>query len=168
MIEGLSPKQMRKFLVDIVGEEGVQILDVCKKGCTDEEICKRTGFKLSNIRSVLNQLHYIGVIKYSREKDEATHWYTYTWFLKKDKISELLKERWEEELKVLEGKVTYEENYVFFACNNGCERLPFELAAEYDFKCPECGKELKEFDNGERIKDLKKELKDIRGLLKKL
>lgn len=168
ILESLSKKQIKKFVVDIVGEEGLLVLDACKKGCTDEQIMKKTKLKLSNIRSLLNRLHYMGVINYSREKDENTHWYTYTWFLKEDRVMELLKERWGERIEELGKKLEYETSYVFFVCDKGCEKLPFELAAEYEFKCPECGGELKSVDNRGTITLIKGELDEIKALLEKL
>jgi len=54
-------------------------------------------------------------------------------------------------MEKLQKKLKYEQNYTFFKCSNGCEKLPFELACEYNFKCPECGNAMESVDAvGER------------------
>ena len=165
----LCYQEARGVLKDVVGDKGLVVLEACKKGeLTDEEIMKKTGFQLNVIRSLLNQLHYSGLIGYDREKDARTNWYTYTWFLNKDKIEQIVKERWKFKMHELEKRLDDESNYVFFKCVKGCEKLPFELAAEYDFKCPECGKEMRHIDNKEVVKEIITEIKDIQKSLHKL
>jgi transcription initiation factor IIE alpha subunit len=61
--------QVRKILRGLIGENGLKVLQACKKGeVTDEQIMKKTGLQLNVIRSILNQLHYQGLIGYNREK----------------------------------------------------------------------------------------------------
>ncbi|MCD6414974.1 MAG: transcription initiation factor E subunit alpha [Candidatus Diapherotrites archaeon] len=166
---GLNYREVRKVLKEIVGEEAVGVLETCKKKpLTDEEILKKTGLQLNTIRSLLNKLHFAGLVDYNREKNEKTNWFTYTWFVKKDKIPQIIKDYWEEKLKKLEARLDDESSYYYFECVNGCERLPFELAAEYDFKCPECGSEMKHISNKKVIESTVSEIKEIRKNLKKL
>ena len=161
-------REARRVLREMVGENGLTVLEACKKGeLTDEQIMKKTGFQLNVIRSLLNQLHYAGLIGYDREKDAKTNWYTYTWFVNKDKIDQIVKEQWREHLQELERKLDDESNYVFFECISGCEKLPFELAAEYDFKCPDCGNEMRHVDNKKVIETVIKDIKVIQKSLHK-
>ena len=164
----LSNRQVKKFLEDIVGKSGVEVLEACEAPCTDDIIAKQTGLKLNSIRSLLNQLHYAGLIAYDREKNPETNWYTYTWFAKTDKIAEIIQEKWRHRLEELQNKLDYESNYVFFECAGKCEKLPFELATEYDFKCPECGSELRNVDNKARVKEVVEEIKELEDLIQKL
>lgn len=166
---GLNYRHLRSVLKEIVGEDALKVLEACReKPVTDEEIMKKTGFQLNTIRSLLNRLHIADLVDYDREKDEKTNWFTYTWFVKKGQIKTVVKEYWEEKLKKLEEKLDDESSYYYFECVNGCERLPFELAAEYDFKCPECGAEMKHVDNKKVIESIINEIKEIRENLKKL
>ncbi|RLG22041.1 hypothetical protein DRN74_01355 [Candidatus Micrarchaeota archaeon] len=159
------------FIREKAGEEGynvVRVLSACSRGCTDEELSAETGIKVNVLRATLNRLHYSGIIRYSKEKAQTSNWYTYTWFLEKSRIIELLKERYEEELSSLKEKLKYEQDYVFFKCKNGCERLPFELALEYDFKCPQCGAVMLQEDNKAEIKSIKQRIKEIESFLKEI
>lgn len=170
MAVSLTNRQVNKLLEEIVGHDGVLVLKACdlKKGITDEGIQKKTKLSLPKIRSQLNQLHYRGLIRYHREKNQDTNWYTYTWFTNKDKINEVISSEWGNYLEKLEKQMDYESNYIFYSCGNGCAKLPFELASEYDFKCPDCGTELTNVDNKVKVKELVKEIKEVKSLMKQL
>ncbi len=158
-----------EFINEKAGEEGYQLvktLSVCNRGCTDEEISAETGVKVNTLRSLLNKLHYIGVINYTKIKAENSNWYTYTWYLEKERIIELLRDKYAEELEKLNQKKEYESNYVFFKCETECERLPFELAFEYDFKCPHCGKLMSQENNKTKVKKIHEKIKEIDLFLK--
>ncbi|MBN3036998.1 MAG: hypothetical protein JW834_00965 [Candidatus Diapherotrites archaeon] len=164
----LQNRQVQRFLKEFIGENAVLVLRACDTGCTDEQIMKETKLKLSTIRSTLNQLHYMGLIAYDREKNPNTNWYTYTWFARKDQIRDVVKDKWQTKLEELQKSIEYESSYVFFGCGNGCDKLPFELAAEYDFTCPDCGGPLQEVDNKKRVKELKGEMAELTDLMDKI
>jgi len=166
----LTNRQVNKLLEEVVGHDGVLVLKACdlKKGITDEGIKRKTGLSLPKIRSQLNQLHYRGLIRYNREKNQDTNWYTYTWFANNDKIHEVISSEWANYLEKLEKQLDYESNYIFYVCKKGCGKLPFELASEYDFKCPDCGGELKNIDNKKKIREVLTEIKEVKLLMKQL
>lgn len=161
----LNNRQVRKFLEEIVGKSSVDILKACEQGCTDEEIVNETQLKLNTVRSQLNTLHHDGLIRYDREKNPDTNWYTYTWFAQTDKITEIIRANWQTHLDKMEQKLDYESNYVFFVCDKNCGKLPFELAAEYDFICPDCGTELRNIDNKDTIKGIIDEMEELKKLI---
>ncbi|MFH0987056.1 MAG: hypothetical protein V1911_03345, partial [Candidatus Micrarchaeota archaeon] len=138
---------VKDFIIKQAGEDSHKIIKCLENGRTDEQISKKVGMNVNEIRAALNKLHYLGVIVYSKEKAKESNWYTYTWFARKDRIFELLNDRFGDELRELEGKLSFEKTYTFFKCTNGCNKLPFELAFEYDFKCPECGKVMDVVNN---------------------
>ena len=121
--------------------------------------------QVNDIRAALNKLHNLGIITYSKEKAKNSNWYTYTWFLEKSRIGELIRGWYEAELDKLNEKLSFEQNYIFFKCVNGCEKLPFELAYEYDFKCPECGREMEQQDNAAEKVTIEKKIADIKKFL---
>jgi len=143
----------------------VKTLDKTDKGLTDEQLTKKTKTDVNEVRAILNKLHYLGIITYSKKKAKESNWYHYTWFLKRDRINELLTDRAKEELVELEKKLKYEESYTFFKCANGCEKLPFELACEYDFKCPECGNAMEAIDACDEHGNIEKRIGEIRRFL---
>jgi len=46
----------------------VKTLDGKENGLTDEQIVKKTKTDVNEVRAILNKLHYLGVITYSKEK----------------------------------------------------------------------------------------------------
>ncbi|MEM0372710.1 MAG: hypothetical protein QXO69_02625 [archaeon] len=156
---------VKDFIIKNAGESAYKILLSLNKGKTDEQISKSTRFKVNDIRADLNKLHYMGIIYYTKKKARKSNWYTYTWFVKKERVAELLKERYEEELKKLEEKLGFEQTYTFFKCSNGCDKLPFELAFEYDFKCPECGNSMESIDSEKEKKSIERKIKMIKNFL---
>jgi transcription initiation factor TFIIE subunit alpha len=152
---------VQDFLRKIGGEETISLVKLCenkRKSTTDEEIGKKIPLKITEIRTILNKLHFQGIACYQKTRNNKTGWYSYTWEIKPDRIAELILEQQEEEILKLEQKISFEQNYDFFGCKKGCDYFPFEIAAEYQFKCPECGKTMETIDNSKRTKNLKRKI----------
>ena len=137
---------VQDFLSKVGGEYALTIAKICdkkaksKKPVVDEVIGKQLReLKITEIRAVLNRLHYRGIAHYQKTRDQKSGWYSYSWGINKKRILELILDEQGEEISKIEKKIEYEKNYAFFSCGKGCENLPFEIAAEYHFKCPNCG-----------------------------
>jgi len=52
-------------------------------------------------------------------------------------------------------------------CNYAFEKIDFEQATDFSFKCPECGSLVNQEDNVEKIDNIKKEIKKLNRELKK-
>ncbi len=155
----------REFLNSVGGGHATALVKICekkKKQMTDEEIGKKLPLKITEIRTILNRLHYRGIACYKKTRNVKTGWYSYTWEVKTSRIAELILEEQTEERQKLENRINYEKNYVFFICKNNCSSLPFEIAAEYQFKCPECGGDMNSIDNKKRIRELKNTIKTMK------
>jgi len=162
----LTSPLVKEFISNSAGGMGAyKVMRSIGTGKTDEEISKKTKLKVNEIRASLNKLHYLGIINYSKIKAKKSNWYTYTWFLQKERVQELLKERYSDELEEIEKKLDMHSNYVFFNCGNGCDHLPFELAFEYNFKCPECGTIMKEKNTKKERITLRRKAREIKALL---
>ncbi len=161
----------REFLTVISGEFGPEVVKIClkkNKDLTDEEIGKHVPLKITEIRTILNRLHYRGIAAYNKRKSPKAGWYSYTWTINSKRIAELILEQYSEEVEKLEQKLSYEQNYTMFACPKKCAPQPFEVAIEYQFKCPECGETMNEWDNKrmtkmtqEKIDSLKTDIQNL-------
>lgn len=174
------PKKITDFkdttylLRDLGGEEALELIKLCqnKKDVTDEYLAKKMSLKITQVRTVLNRLHYRGIACYTKTKDKNTGWYHYRWMIKEKRVAELILERYLEELTKLERASNMEETYMFFACKNGCDRIPFEIAAEYHFRCPNCGEEMDANNNqsqkgfNRKINQLKKDISELNEIIK--
>jgi len=165
---------VQEFLKNVGGDAAVGVTTIYVRKnthVTDEELAKKMKMKVTEIRTVLNRLHYRGIACYKKTKNKKSGWYNYTWQIKKKRIVELILEEQKEIIEKLEAKQDFGKNYSFFSCTNNCEIVPFEIAAEYQFKCPECGKTMDSFDYSKRLKNINSQIDEMKkevGKLEKL
>lgn len=155
-----------EFVKKVGGEYAVELARVCekkersRKPVTDDVIGKHfKDLKITEIRAVLNRLHYRGIAQYKKTRNPETGWYSYAWAVNQKRIIDLILEEQAEDIEKLERKIDFEKNYVFFGCPSGCDNLPFEIAAEYQFRCPNCGKSMGSVDNKKVLGGLRKKVK---------
>ncbi len=156
---------VQDFLRNVGGEAAIGVTGLCeKKGreVTDEELAKKMRLKVTEIRTVLNRLHYRGIACYKKTKNKRNGWYNYTWQIKKKRIVELVLEKQEETIEKLEAKQVFGKSYSFFRCRNNCDVVPFEIAAEYQFKCPECGETMNSFDYTKTLQSITSQIEELR------
>ena len=85
-IDILSFSVTKDFLKQIAGDDSIKLVEIVnkkKKNVTDEEIGKKMKhLKITEIRTVLNRLHYRGIACYQKTRDTRSGWYSYTWEIK--------------------------------------------------------------------------------------
>jgi len=156
---------VQDFLRNVGGEAAVGVATICekkKRQVTDEELAKKMKLKVTEIRTVLNRLHYRGIACYKKTKNKRNGWYNYTWEIKRKRIVDLILEEQREDIEKLETKQDFGKNYSFFSCSKNCEVTPFEIAAEYQFKCPECGETMNSFDYSKRLKEINEQIGEMK------
>ncbi|HLC92961.1 MAG TPA: hypothetical protein VJH23_04595 [archaeon] len=156
---------VQDFLKSVGGEYAIELMKICehkKRPVTDEEIGKKLPLKVTEIRTVLNRLHYRGIACYQKTKNTKTGWYSYTWEIKNSRIAEILIETHTEDITKLEKGMEFEGTHEFFSAGKGMAEFPFEIAAEYNFKDPESGKPLVAVDNKRRLKDLGNKIENLK------
>lgn len=159
------------FLTSVGGGYAAQLARIYNrkgKPITDEEIGRKLPLKITEIRTILNKLHYYGIACYQKTRNPKTGWYSYAWEISAKRVATLILERQEEELEKLRGRVEYEKNYAFFSCKNSCNNVPFEIAAEYEFRCPACGAVMDAVNNKTRLRELKKRAGVLEGEIAEL
>jgi len=166
---------VKDFLDTVGGVDAVKLVKICekkRKDFTDEDVSKQMNVKVTEVRAILNRLHYRGIACYQKSRNQKTGWYNYTWAIKKARIAELIGEQQRETLTKLEEKKNLEADYNLFDCNSCNERLPFEVAAEYSFICPACGGVLdsandphKKKQLGQKIRKIEKELEILHKII---
>jgi len=156
----------QEFLKKVAGEDAIKIARIYeKKGkcVTDEELAKKMKLKVTEVRTILNRLHYRGIACYQKTKNNKTGWYSYTWVIKSGRVANLLLEEMVEKMEKLEAKQAIQSNYGLFLCRNKCNMIPFEVAAEYNFQCPECGTTMEIVDNNKVLKETGQRLEELKG-----
>jgi transcription initiation factor TFIIE subunit alpha len=152
------------FLETIGGKGVVELVKICerkRKAFTDEEVSKKMNLKVTEVRALLNKLHFRGIATYQKSRNQKTGWYNYTWEINKPRLANLIIDQQKEQLEKLSEKKAIEADYNLFDCNNCNERLPFEIAAEYNFLCPECGGNMDSANNPQKQKEINKQIIQI-------
>lgn len=144
--EILSRPIIRHMLVDLGGENAIAIVRNFNTGTSDEEIAKKLKLKISDVRAALNRLHSKGIVAYDRQKDSETGWYSYSWYLNREKM-----EKWatEQMYKFENPNNDGGEYYVCPSCG-GSAILSFEDALDKNFRCEMCNHSLEFVDEKKR------------------
>lgn len=151
-----------EFLEGLLGEGGVEVAStIYDNEYTDEEISKETGIRVNTVRKVLYRLYDNRLASYRRTRDKKTGWYIYYWKMDLNKASEVMKGLEREYLNKLRERLEYEQNNMFFRCDNGCKKVVFDTASENNFKCPGCNGTLSFFDNSAIIEDLENQVRRL-------
>jgi transcription initiation factor TFIIE subunit alpha len=155
----LGDSEARQFLQEIIGEEGLDVVNFLSDDeATDEEIAEQTGIKLNVVRKILYRLYDYRLASYTRTKDREIGWYIYTWRLDLKRIYDILTERKRRILEELTKKLDFETSNIFFSCKNDNSKVPFDIASEYEFRCPQCQGLMEYFDNQSTVMSLEEEI----------
>src|SRR3989338_8262529 len=147
----LSQAHSRQFLVDLAGENTLNIMKSFYGSLSDEEIAKKLKIKISDVRATLNKLHNEGLVSYIRDKDSETGWFSYSWSLNRAKVEEWVGDK----LKSAGVHIDIENGQYYFCPSCGVESVvKFENASESNFRCGKCEKSLEFIDKLERLDDL--------------
>jgi len=157
-------KCLEPFLEEIIGYKGVKIVESIGDGATDEKIEEQTKLKIAEIRSLLNHLHSYGVVEYTREKNLASGWFTYTWKVNADRALQNLLVMKQREYTELKKQYAAAENAFIYACRNKCAKLAFDVALENRFRCPSCKGVLKEVNAAQEISELEKKITALKSI----
>lgn len=164
----LNYELVQDFLKRNGGEKASDVVKLCveKKYSNDEKIGNTLKTKVTEIRTILNRLHYCGVAQYSKTRNKQTGWYSYSWKINEKKILQLLIGEIEENMGKLEKQTENVQERTLFMCKNKCSELVFEIAMQYNFQCPECGQVMNAVDEKKRIKEINKQLTELEKTMK--
>lgn len=158
---------VEQFFEEILGEEGRRIIKtLIGKEATDEGIAEKLGLKINVVRKILYKLYDYRLASYVRTKDKDIGWYIYTWKLDLPRVQDVIKEKRMKVLDDLSNKLDYELNTVFFECVNDRFRIPYDIASERGFRCPQCEGTLMYTNNDEVVETLETEIKKLNNELK--
>jgi len=163
----ITKKLTDEVVTELVGEEALGIINFLKKNkhASEFKIAEDLKQEIHFTRNVLYRLLEHNLVSFIRKKDKIKGWYICYWDFKEESISHLDLKIKKNKLHRLENRLGKENNNFFFMCKSACTRMNFDRAAEFEFKCPECGQLMNEQNNErtieflqEKIKDLKKEI----------
>lgn len=158
----LEDENVIQFFEEILGEEGINVIKALKgKTTTDEKIAEELGLKLNLVRKILYKLYDYRLASYVRTKDKDIGWYIYTWSLELPRVQNVITDRKRKILEDMTNKLEYETNTVFFECVNDRFRIPYDIASERGFKCPQCEGDLEFLNNQAVVDRLEREIRQL-------
>ncbi len=153
------------YLKNLVGEDGLEMIERASiDEMTDEKIAAETGSNLNTVRRTLYILYENRLANYRRERDKDSGWLTYLWQVDLSDISRNMDEEGQKLIKRLESRLDFETQNVCYTCENGCNRVLFETASDYDFICPICQASLDFQDNSLLVEVLQGKLEELKSV----
>ncbi len=157
---------LRGIIVGIAGERGYEIAkEIMGDEITDEEVAKRLGIHVHHVRKILYYLYDNRVAGYRRAIDKHSGWYVYYWRIDPGRALEHYNKNKRLLLQKLGERLEAERGAILFGCGDGDPKLPFDLAAENDFKCPRCGNTLEPYDNSGVVAAIEHRIESLRQSL---
>jgi transcription initiation factor TFIIE subunit alpha len=138
----LADAAARQRLIEIGGENTIDVIREFDRDMSDDELAKKTGIKPSEVRVVLNRLHNRGVFAYTRVRDKDSGWYSYIWKMDEGRLKDVGGALVVEETTQVIGK----EGYGCSCCNQQ-KMMDFSDAVDARFRCGNCGSCLEFFDS---------------------
>jgi transcription initiation factor TFIIE subunit alpha len=152
----------RAYLLKLVGDEGVQIVDsIPGEEITDEHLAEMTGISLNTVRRTLYLLYEHRLAIYRRKRDPDSGWLTYLWQLCPDNFDKALESEAKRLIRKLDERLAYEKNNIFYACIEGCARFIFDEASDADFVCPFCQGSLEYMENAKVVEAIERQIKEL-------
>ena len=130
----------RQSLIEMGGENTIDVIREFDRDMSDEELAKKTGIKASDVRVVLNRLHSQGLFSYTRVRDRDSGWYSYIWKMSEGKLKDF-GEKFAPGMEGEKTEIMEGDAYICPQCSPGAP-VKFEDAAELKFKCSNCGSDL--------------------------
>ncbi len=146
----LSEPYARQLLIDLAGENALEIVRNFYGNLSDEDLAKKLKLKISDVRATLNKLHSEGLVNYIRDKDNETGWYSYSWALNRERIKNWVELKVKEKIDLVSGNLG--EHYFCSSCGPS-SIVKFEIATDTSFRCQKCNKNL-DFLDEEKIVQL--------------
>lgn len=156
----LDKEEVEQLIMELTGEDTLPIVRfLIENGENISEfiISEKLQIGINHIRNILYRLQENNLVSFIRKKDKQKGWYIYFWTFNKVHARLLIKKLKQERINTLRKRLKKEQEE-FFTCSKKCLRISFNHALENNFKCPDCGKVLKEVSNKQKKAEIQKEL----------
>ena len=154
---------LEKFIYHVGGDIciklGHELEKLGDKEITDQELAERLGEDINTTRKNLYKLLDYNMVLYRRSRDKKNGWIIFFFKANFEGYENILIERNNKQIAKWKELLKHEENNMFYSCDAGCTREPFDQAMEIDFRCPSCDGILNFRDNEKRVSDLREKIR---------
>ena len=162
----LDLEKIDGLMVKLAGIDSVPLTRLIiegKENVSEFLLAEKLELGINQVRNMLYRLQKYNLVTSMRKKDKKKGWYIYYWTFNTIHANSLLVTIKDEELTALEKRLKREEESDYYTCSKKCMRLNFINAMDNDFKCPICEGIVKQVDNSKIIKQLRKEIEELRA-----
>ena len=166
----VSNKLIEDVVSEVAGADVVLLVKALKnrKDVSEFKLAEELKQEINLTRNMLYRLYDFNLVSFIRKKDKKKVWYIYHWTFNLKNIKYLMKDLKKKKLERLKERLKREKGVDFYTCKEGCIRLDFEQATDFEFKCPECGALLDLEDNSKKIEEIKKDIAKLEKEMKKV
>ena len=166
----VNDKMIKDVVSKVAGEDTIPIVMNIKGkvNVSEFKIAEDLNIEIRELRKKLYRLLEHNLVVFKRKKDKKRGWYIYYWTFMPSQVKFLNRALRERRLEMLKKRLDRELNNQFYICPNGCVRLDFARAVEFDFRCPECGSLLVVQDNSATVRHLREEIEKLEKELKEI
>ncbi len=159
----MSNKTTEDVVLEIAGPDVLPLVRYLrdKKNVSEFKLAEIVKQEVNTVRNMLYRLYHANLVTFVKKKKKKKGWYIYYWTFNGKQIKHLLVDLKKKKLEKLLDRLGREKSTQFYVCGNRCMRLEFERAAEYSYKCPECGDLVYQEDNAEKIRQIEDEIKSL-------
>ena len=149
------------LVVSIASEDITPLIDLMwgKENVSEFKLADKLEITVNQVRNMLYKLHSNNLVEFTRKKDKRKGWYIYYWTFNLRVALTLLVSMKKEKIALLKNKLSQKQVIDYFNCPKKCVVFKYDVAMEYEFKCPECGNILVKLDTKRQIFELKKRIK---------
>jgi len=164
----LSNKLVEQVVTDVAGEDVIPLIKQLKnkKNVSEFKLADALKLEVNTVRNMLYRLYHANLVSFTRRKDKKKGWYIYYWTFRIKQIKFVAINLKKQRLERLKDRLNREKDSSFFACPNGCMRLDFDSAINFEFKCPECASLMQQESNEAKVREIEKEIKELEKGLK--
>ncbi len=159
----LSKKIVSEVVSNAVGIEAVDVA-LYLKGKTDVSelvVAKDMNITIQEARALLYKLYEVNLARFERKRDKHKGWHISHWDFLDENVHKIHKEQQMGKINVLRNRLNREQGNEFYMCRQACNRVDFDKAVEYNFKCPECGSLMNPIDNARTIEVLSGKIREL-------
>lgn len=158
-----NSKVIEEVVAQVAGSDVVPLVKILKnkKNVSEFKLADDMKQEVNATRNMLYRLYNSNLVSFIRKKDKKKGWYIYYWTFDANHINYLVKVLGKKRLEQIKERLKREEEGQFYMCPNKCMRLDFDQAANFQFKCPECGQLVNHEDNSALKESLRKEVAEI-------
>ncbi len=159
----ISKELIEEVVAELVGAHAQAIIDFLKGKTRISEfiIAEELDLEINETRNILYKLLEHNLVSFIRRKDKIKGWYICYWDFNEHMVPQLKKKIVDAKLEKLQERLEEEQSNQFFMCRNACNRMNFDKAMEFNFKCAECGNIMNEQDNARTIEFLKERIEEL-------